>query len=109
MVGIGLNVAVQLEDFPPELRETATTLGLEPNAIDPLLQQLLAHLAHWTAAAPDEVLDAVRARDALLDQPVRWAAGDGRGAGIDDDGRLLVTTAAGSVALEAGEVHLVRS
>ena len=37
VVGIGLNVAVRLEDFPAELRETAGTLGLEPDAIEPTL------------------------------------------------------------------------
>jgi hypothetical protein len=40
---------------------------------------------------------------------VRWAAGEGSGAGIDDAGRLLVRTAAGDeLALDAGEVHLGR-
>ena len=43
-----------------------------------------------------------------LDRDVRWAgAGDGRGAGIDGDGRLVVATDEGRVALDAGEVHLV--
>ena len=72
------------------------------------LARLLARLEHWLAAEPDAVLAAVRARDALLGQSVRWATGSGRGAGIDGDGRLIVATAEGTVALEAGEVHLVR-
>ncbi len=53
------------------------------------------------------MLQAVRERDALLGRPVRWAGGRGTGAGIDGDGRLVVATAAGTVALDAGEVHLL--
>ena len=59
------------------------------------------------AADAGELVDAVRARDALLGRPVRWAGGRGVGAGIDAGGRLLVETDAGTVALDAGEVHLV--
>jgi BirA family biotin operon repressor/biotin-[acetyl-CoA-carboxylase] ligase len=106
VVGVGLNVAVT--EFPPELRERAGTLGLTPDAIEPMLDALLVALERWLGAAPEELLDAVRARDALLHQPVRWAGGEGRGAGIDGDGRLLVITADGQVALDAGEVHLGR-
>ena len=41
VVGIGLNVAVRPEDFPPELRDRATTLGLAPAEIEPTLERLL--------------------------------------------------------------------
>jgi len=108
VVGIGLNVALRVDDFPPELRETAGSLGREPEAIEPTLTQLVASLDRWIGAGDDAVLAAIRQRDALLEQPVRWAAGEGRGAGIDGDGRLLVATADGVVALDAGEVHLGR-
>jgi BirA family transcriptional regulator, biotin operon repressor / biotin---[acetyl-CoA-carboxylase] ligase len=108
VVGIGVNVAVAPEDLPSELRQTAGTLGLGPEAIEPTLDRLLEALERWTAASPDEVLDAFRSRDALLDRPVRWAGGEGRGAGVDGDGRLVVQSAQGTVTLEAGEVHLVR-
>ena len=62
------------------------------------------------------VLDAFRIRDALIARQVRWTQGpasddgprEGRGSGIDGDGRLLVGTDAGeTVALDSGEVHLV--
>jgi BirA family biotin operon repressor/biotin-[acetyl-CoA-carboxylase] ligase len=106
VVGIGLNVALRQEDFPPELRDRAGTLGLESDAIEPALQGLLSSLERWVAADSDAVLEAVRLRDALLGRAVRWAGGEGRGAGIDGEGRLLVETEAGRVALDAGEVHL---
>lgn len=107
VAGIGLNVAVAPENLPPELRQTAGTLGLGPDAIEPTLGQLLEALERWITASEEEVLDAFRARDALLDRSVRWAGGEGRGAGVDGDGRLVVETAQGTVTLEAGEVHLL--
>ncbi|HTP21481.1 MAG TPA: biotin--[acetyl-CoA-carboxylase] ligase [Solirubrobacteraceae bacterium] len=106
VVGIGVNVALRLEDFPPELHDRAGTLGFEPGAIEPTLWALLRELEVWLAAGADAVLEAVRARDTLLGREVRWAGGAGMGAGIDGDGRLLVRTDAGLVALDAGEVHL---
>jgi BirA family transcriptional regulator, biotin operon repressor / biotin---[acetyl-CoA-carboxylase] ligase len=109
VLGIGLNVAVRPEDLPEELRDRAGTLGREPSELDAVLGELLAALARWTTASDAEILDAVRARDALRDRPVRWAAGEGVGAGIDPEGRLLVRTADGAtVALDAGEVHLLK-
>jgi BirA family biotin operon repressor/biotin-[acetyl-CoA-carboxylase] ligase len=108
VVGIGLNVALRESDFPPELRDTAATLGLEPEAIEPTLERLLELLDRWLLAEPGDVLAAVRARDALLGERVRWAAGEGVGGGIDGDGRLIVATDRGRVTLDAGEVHLVR-
>ncbi len=106
VVGIGLNVALRPEDFPPDLRARAGTLGLEPSAIEPALAALLRALERWLGAGVDEVLDAVRARDALLGREVRWSGQTGTGAGIDSSGRLVVRTDSGEIALDAGEVHL---
>ena len=106
VLGIGLNVALDEADFPPELRGRAATLGLPPAAIEPTLERLLRELERWLSADPQSVLQALRDRDALLDRAVCWDGGEGRGAGIDDDGRLVVITAEGRVALDAGEVHL---
>jgi BirA family biotin operon repressor/biotin-[acetyl-CoA-carboxylase] ligase len=106
VVGVGLNVALRESDFPSELRGRAGTLGLEPDQIEPTLARLLERLAYWLAVDPAVVLDSVRARDALLDLPVRWRGGAGRGAGIDAEGRLVVDTGSGTLALDSGEVHL---
>jgi BirA family biotin operon repressor/biotin-[acetyl-CoA-carboxylase] ligase len=110
VIGIGLNVALRDEDFPVELRASAATLGLTAEAVEPTLARLLASLAEWIDAGADAVLSAVRERDALLGQPVRWAGGSGRGAGIDGDGRLVVALdGGGRIELDAGEVHLGRA
>jgi len=107
VLGIGINVAVAPEDFPPELRQSAGTLGRRPTELDATLAELLSHLATRLAEPGPAVLDALRARDALHGRPVRWARGAGTGAGIDDAGALLVRTPDGGIAtLEAGEVHL---
>jgi BirA family transcriptional regulator, biotin operon repressor / biotin---[acetyl-CoA-carboxylase] ligase len=107
VVGIGLNVALAESDFPPELAGRAATLALEPEAIESTLRVLLAELEHWIRADAETLLAEVRRRDALLGRPVRWAGGEGRGDGIDGDGRLVVLTPdGGRIALDAGEVHL---
>jgi BirA family biotin operon repressor/biotin-[acetyl-CoA-carboxylase] ligase len=100
VLGIGLNVALREEDFPPELEGRAGTLGLEPDAVEPTLDRLLDRLDDWLTTSQRAVLEA------LLDRDVRWGGGEGRGAGIDDEGRLLVQTRDGQIALDAGEVHL---
>lgn len=107
VLGIGINVALRLEQLPAELRDRAATLGLTAADREPVLSRLRDGLERWLAAPDDAVLDAVRSRDALRDRPLRWDAGSGTGAGIDGTGRLLVDLADGSsVALDAGEVHL---
>jgi len=107
VLGIGINVALRIEQLPEELQGRAATLGLQASDIEPTLTRLQAGLEHWLHAPDAEVLDAIRARDALRNQPVRWEHGNGTGAGIDPAGRLLVSLADGSAkALDAGEVHL---
>jgi BirA family transcriptional regulator, biotin operon repressor / biotin---[acetyl-CoA-carboxylase] ligase len=109
VVGIGLNVAVRLEDLPAELHDTAATLGLDPRQVETVLRRLLRELTLWLAADEDAILGAWRERDALRGQEIRWANGSGRAEGVDADGKLLVATPSGErVALDAGEVHLQR-
>jgi BirA family biotin operon repressor/biotin-[acetyl-CoA-carboxylase] ligase len=107
VVGIGLNVALRLDEFPAELRDTAGTLGLSPADVEPVLGAVLLRLEEWISVDAASLVEAVRDRDALRGRPVRWADGSGVGAGIDAGGRLLVATDDGTVALDAGEVHLI--
>jgi BirA family biotin operon repressor/biotin-[acetyl-CoA-carboxylase] ligase len=108
VLGIGVNAALDLALLPDEVRGRAGTLGLEPRELQHALAQLLAALEIRLAEAPETTLAVLRRRDALTGQPVRWERGEGTGAGIADDGTLLVRDAGGAVhALSAGEVHLL--
>jgi BirA family biotin operon repressor/biotin-[acetyl-CoA-carboxylase] ligase len=107
VLGIGLNIAVRIEDLPPDLRGTAATLGRGPEAIEPLLAELLQALERRLGDPPARTLDSWRALDVLRGREISWSAGRGRADGIDDDGRLRVALPdGGHTTLEAGEVHL---
>lgn len=109
VLGVGVNVAVRVEDLPPELHATAATLGQEPDGVEPFLASLLAALARALALSTTELLDAWRARDALLGRTIAWTAGRGTAMGIDGEGRLVVELEhGGRTTLDAGEVHLQR-
>ena len=107
VLGIGLNVAVRVEDLPPELHATAATLGREPREVEPALQELLVALQRRLGEPDERTLDAWRARDALRGRAIAWSGGEGRAEGVDGAGRLVVALAGGGrTALDAGEVHL---
>jgi BirA family transcriptional regulator, biotin operon repressor / biotin---[acetyl-CoA-carboxylase] ligase len=106
VLGIGVNVAVRIEDLPADVRTGAASLKRPPSAIEPLLADLLAALARRLDEPADTLLESWRARDALRGREIAWAGGHGRAEGIDRDGRLLVSGTDGTTtALSAGEVH----
>jgi BirA family biotin operon repressor/biotin-[acetyl-CoA-carboxylase] ligase len=107
VLGVGLNVTT--EEFPPELRDTATSLRLEgvSEGTEEVQRRLLTRFERWLPSSTPEVLAAWRARDALYGAEIRWARGQGKAAGVDETGALLVDTPAGRVTLDAGEVHLL--
>jgi BirA family transcriptional regulator, biotin operon repressor / biotin---[acetyl-CoA-carboxylase] ligase len=117
VLGVGVNVAVELELMPPELRETAATLGRPPAAIEPLLALVLDGLQRWLAQTPAAALAAWRTRDVLHGRAIAWGpgaaeaaaqVGRGRAAGIDDAGHLIVALAGGGrTTVQAGEVHVL--
>ena len=117
VVGVGLNVAITEDEFPPELRETAISLlpteaedGLPPGGapgVRRALQALNEALGRWLEAGDDEVLSAYRARDALCGRRISWDGGEGVAEEIDERGHLVVNKGDGErVSLGAGEVHL---
>jgi len=106
VVGVGLNLSIAPEEFPPELRQTAVSLGTEVG-IDAAAPILSAHLADWLEAEPTTVLAEWRARDVLKGREIAWEDGSGVADGVDDRGYLVVVVPGGDrVFLGAGEVHL---
>jgi BirA family biotin operon repressor/biotin-[acetyl-CoA-carboxylase] ligase len=120
VLGIGVNVAVRLQDLPAELQghaaddaqssqppPLAATLGRSREQIEPFLSSVLAALSLRMAEPADATLAAWRARDALRGRRISWSAGQGVAQGVDGEGRLVVTLdGGGHTALSAGEVHL---
>jgi BirA family transcriptional regulator, biotin operon repressor / biotin---[acetyl-CoA-carboxylase] ligase len=106
VLGIGLNVAVELDALGATLGARAATLGLPSGELERALAELLFELRRVLALDPEEVLAELRGRDALDGRPVSWAQGAGTGAGIDAEGRLRVALDDQVVTLDAGEVHL---
>jgi BirA family biotin operon repressor/biotin-[acetyl-CoA-carboxylase] ligase len=117
VLGVGLNVAIPQDEFPPELRETAASLlpteaddGVPPGGAPGVRRALAAVnecLGRWVSASQEEVLGAFRTRDALSGRRISWDGGEGRAEEIDERGHLVVEKPDGErVTLGAGEVHL---
>lgn len=127
VIGIGLNLTIAPDEFPPDLRQPAVSLfatpagtrgesrgsnsGEAPSGLPPSLytaaEVLSRHLDHWVWAGDKEVLAEWRRRDGLRGREVAWEDGSGVADGIDDRGNLVVVTPGGGrVSLGAGEVRL---
>jgi BirA family biotin operon repressor/biotin-[acetyl-CoA-carboxylase] ligase len=122
VIGVGLNLAIEAADFPPELRETAISLSHFAGQSDPgrsgsgfsgaagreaARAALDEALGRWVDADSESILFAWGARDALRGREVAWDGGSGVADGVDDRGGLVVVTAGGArTVLGAGEVHL---
>lgn len=114
VVGIGINVAVDLSAMPEEVAAQAASMGRPPEQLDAVLAELLVQLDVALKLPFAELLAAWSARDALRGRAVIWERGGDRGGsgvadGIDDQGRLRVLSGAELHLLDAGEVHLSAS
>ena len=118
VIGIGINVNIAPDDFPVELRTTATSLMQmkgEPLPRVAFLQELLRALDALYADVQSEgfapVLAAWREYAVTLGQPVRviGTAGEtfeGIAADIDAEGALLIDTDKGRKRVLAGDVSI---
>jgi BirA family transcriptional regulator, biotin operon repressor / biotin---[acetyl-CoA-carboxylase] ligase len=121
VLGIGVNVAVRVEELPAEVRAGAASLQRPRSAIEPLLVDLLAALARRLTEPTGALLESWRTLDALYGRDIAWDTSRqspdvhdrqrsderGRAEGIDEEGQLLVRREDGTTtALSAGEVHL---
>jgi BirA family biotin operon repressor/biotin-[acetyl-CoA-carboxylase] ligase len=110
VIGVGLNLFISRNEFPPELQDTATSIFAPDHRVPPTAAEVLnQHLDRWVRAEPDRVLTAWRSRDALQGREVEWEGGSGVADGVDDRGYLVVVSPDGDrLAIGAGEVHLTR-
>ncbi len=107
VIGVGLNLSITRDEFPPDLRDTAVSLFGSSTEGHAATAALNRGLDRWVAAERDETLAAWRSRDALRDRAISWDGGTGVADGIEDSGDLVVVAAGGDrVVLGAGEVHL---
>jgi BirA family biotin operon repressor/biotin-[acetyl-CoA-carboxylase] ligase len=118
IVGIGVNVNTAADQFPPYLRETATSLAIAAGRpIDrgrftaDLLAALEACYRRFLAGGFPPLRDAWERRSVLTGRRVAVRAHDvevaGEVAGIDDDGALRLVDESGAVRrVVAGEVTL---
>jgi BirA family biotin operon repressor/biotin-[acetyl-CoA-carboxylase] ligase len=119
VLGVGVNVNASRDDFPPELRDEATSILLErgepaPRAL--FTAACLTALEDWLDAHDERGFDAIRhawrERSVTLGREVMVRA-EGReltgvAEDLDEQGALLVRTSAGVERVFAGDVHLLR-
>jgi BirA family biotin operon repressor/biotin-[acetyl-CoA-carboxylase] ligase len=113
VIGIGLNVSIEPDEFPADLRQPATSMG-HGVGTEEALAAVCECLDEWVDADRDRVLGEFRKRDALRGGEIGWvgaggAAEDGSGVadGIDDRGNLVVVSSEGErLSLGSGEVTL---
>ena len=111
VIGVGVNVSVEPDELPDELRWPAASLGRgSPNDLRKALDK---RLGRWVQEKAEKVIAEFGRRDALRGRPIAWQGGpnelDRRGTaeGIDERGNLIVRGEDGSTAaLGSGEVHL---
>jgi BirA family biotin operon repressor/biotin-[acetyl-CoA-carboxylase] ligase len=117
VAGIGINVLHAADDFPPELRDAATSLRIAAGWGPPRAEvagAVAGAVVRRLAAAPAELsgalLEALAARDALVGRGIRVTGAEelvGRAMGITPGGALLVRTAAGALrTVRSGTVRL---
>jgi len=111
VIGVGVNVAIADDDFPPDVRWPATSIG-DDVTVESMRTALCEALGDWVDAPAPETLEQFRRRDALSGREVSWegagtAPGSGRAAAVDERGNLVVELGDGErLALGSGEVSL---
>jgi len=102
VIGVGLNVLTQKNEFPEELRETATSIVMEtgshyePGSLLPVIaKSILDEIGVLEQQGFRAILAEWRTRDFLKEKFMRWLSHSGeviqgRSEGPDEHGRLMV-------------------
>ncbi len=119
VVGVGINVATQPEDFPPELRGKVISLAeagvkISPTALLPsLLEYLEKAVERLEKGGKAALLAEWRSLDYLLNKPLEYDSGErivpAIGVGLAEDGRYIIVDYSGKEhRVMAGDVKLAR-
>jgi len=104
VIGVGLNLTISRDEFPPDLRDSAISLfGSDMGAAAEAVNR---RLTRWIEEDVKTVLSSWRERDALRGREISWGEGSGIADGVDERGNLVVVVGGDRVSLGAGEVHL---
>ena len=117
IAGVGVNVNLEPESLPAELRGRATSLKAEAGrafsraaVLAAVLNRLEPLYDRWRAEGLAPLAGALAARDALRGREIALEQGGRRVAGVADgiqaDGALRLLTAEGLVSIYSGEAHL---
>ncbi len=109
VIGIGINVLSERQDFPEDLQETATSLFIETNTLYSM-EELLEKLCRQVLDLVKEheklgfacILKRWKKRDFLYGRTLEWVSGSGeiirgKSLGPDDTGQMLVRDNAGKI------------
>jgi len=115
VLGIGINVNQTRDQLPADTRVAAGSLRTidgrvhdRERLLDSLLGTLDGLYARWRAGGLDAVYEDLGARDFLRGRRVSVDEVAGTAQMIDREGRLLISTGSGVVAVESGEVVFER-
>lgn len=115
ILGIGINCLQSKGDFPPELRDMATSLAMHTKRCDPaaLAVALIRRLQQMDGQLREkkQIMASYKARCVTLGKEVSWMAGDtlhhGTALDLDENGGLMLQLSDGTTKIAAfGEVSI---
>ena len=115
IIGIGINCLQSKGDFPPELRDMATSLAMHTKRCDPvaLSAALIRRLQQMDGQLREkkQIMASYKARCVTLGKEVSWMAGDtlhhGTALDLDENGGLVLQLSDGTTKIAAfGEVSI---
>jgi BirA family biotin operon repressor/biotin-[acetyl-CoA-carboxylase] ligase len=115
ILGIGINCLQSKGDFPPELRDMATSLAMHTKRCDPaaLAAALIQRLQQMDGQLREkkQIMASYKPRCVTLGKEVSWMAGDtlhhGTALDLDENGGLLLQLSDGTTKIAAfGEVSI---
>ncbi len=120
VLGIGINVNLTREQFPPDIREIATSIAVETGRktdLDSLINRLYENLTKWYSTLVSRGFEPVRQTwlglAPMIGQTVSIRFGEeevsGTAEGIDDDGSLILKTKTNSILrASAGDATIIK-